>query len=103
MGHLIVKYKKMIVVRETFIANPGMASKLAKVMKEASSIMDKKSRVMTDYVGEFNKVVLETEYESLGEFEERMKEYASNPDVKNKMAGYTDMFHSGSREIYRLQ
>ena len=93
----------MIVVRETFIAHPGMASKLAKVMKGVVEAMGADARVMTDLVGEFNQVVMETKFKNLGEFEERMKEYSSNPDVGKVMSGYTDLFQTGTREIFTIQ
>ena len=53
----------MYVIRETFVAKPGQASKLAKQMKEAMAAMPRgngKTRVLTDFVGPFNTVVLET-------------------------------------------
>jgi len=92
----------MIIVRESFIAKPGMASKLARLMKEAADLIGDKSRVMTDLTGAFNKVVMETEFENVGEFEKRMQKYKENQEVRNKMAGYTEMFQAGSRELYEV-
>ena len=92
----------MIVVREYFIAKPGCASKLATLFKEVAKIAAmKKTRVLTDVTGEFNKVVMETEVESLADFEARLQEYMNNPAVEEKMKGYTDMYLTGGREIYR--
>lgn len=52
----------MYVIREVFTARPGMASRLARLMREASQGNDKfKVRVLTDFIGPFNTVVLETE------------------------------------------
>ena len=51
----------MIVVRETFIAKPGMASKLATWFK-AEMEGQRGCRVMTDLVGSFNSVIMETEF-----------------------------------------
>jgi len=87
-------------IREVFITKPGQASKLAKLMKEVMP----KSLVMTDVTGVFNKVVVATEIENLAAFEERMKEYSSNKNkgAEVKMKGYTDMYTSGKREIYRV-
>ena len=90
----------MILVRETFIAKPGMASKLARLIKEAT--VAHKTRVMTDLAGQFNHVVMETEFENLAEFEKRMQQYRENQEMKTKMSGYTDMYQTGSREIYQL-
>jgi hypothetical protein len=90
----------MIVVRNCFVAKPGMASKLAAQLKEAaasSSITG--ARVLTDVTGEFNRVVLEYEAQSIGEFEANMKEYATNQAFRDKMKGYTDLYVTGYREI----
>ena len=88
----------MILVREVFIAKPGQASSLARLMSEVMP----RSRVMTDMTGVFNKVVMETEVDDLNAFEARMKDYLSNQEMKKKMAGYTDMYTTGKREIYRI-
>ena len=93
----------MYVVRETFTAKPGMASKLAKMFREVSSEMPGvKSRVLTDFVSDYNTVVWEVEMKELADFEKMMKEYATKPDLGKKMAGYTEMWQTGKREIYRV-
>ena len=93
----------MIIVREYFIAKPGQASKLASMLKEvATTASPGKSRVLSDVTGEFNRVIMETEADSMAEFEARMKEYSSNPEWKKKMVGYTDLWISGGREILRV-
>ena len=70
----------MIVIRNCFIAKPGCASKLATQLKEASTVAKGafNYRVLTDVTGDFNRVVLEYEVGSIGEFEERMKDYSTN-------------------------
>jgi hypothetical protein len=97
------RLKRMIVVREHFIAKPGFASKLATLFKEATQIAGiKKWRVLTDVTGEFNKVEMETEFENLADLEARLQEHMNNPALKEKMKGYTDMYLTGGREIYRV-
>ena len=92
----------MIVVRETFVAKPGMASKLARMVKDAVGSGPDRVRVLTDLVGPFNTVVLETEVDSMASFEKRMREYGTNQEIRNKMAGYTDLYSEGRREIYQV-
>jgi hypothetical protein len=93
----------MYIVRETFTAKPGMASKLAKLFSEVSKEMaGPKSRVLTDYIGPYNTVVWEVEVNQISDFEKMMKEYAEKPEIGKKMAGYTEMYMSGKREIYRI-
>lgn len=94
----------MYVIRETFVARPGQASKLAQQMKEAVAVMPlkAKTRVMTDYIGPFNTVVLETEVSDLGEFDRLMQEYPQHAAIREKLKGYTELYQSGGREIYRV-
>jgi len=93
----------MIVVRNCFVAKPGMASKLAAQIKEAAALQQITGfRVLTDLTGDFNRVILEYEAQNVGEFESRMKEYATNTAFRDKMKGYTDMYVTGSREILQV-
>jgi hypothetical protein len=93
----------MIVVRNCFVAKPGQASTLAALIKEAvraSTIT--RYRVLTDLTGDFNRVVLEYEAESVNEFEQSLREYATNTAFRDKMKGYTDLYLTGSREILQV-
>lgn len=93
----------MIVVRNCFVAKPGQASKLAAQVKAAAGVSSIKSyRVLTDLTGEFNRVILEYEAASVGEFEAAMKDYATNEAFRDKMKGYTDLWITGSREILQV-
>ena len=93
----------MFVIRNTFIAKPGCASKLATQLKEASAAFQMTgARVMTDVTGEFNRVILEHSAESLEEFEKRMQETMGSPIYRERMAGYTDLWITGSREVLRV-
>jgi hypothetical protein len=93
----------MFIVREEFTAKPGQASKLAALFKDFLTVMPRqKARVLTDAVGRFNTVVIETEVADLSAHEKEMQEYMSRPDLRDKMKGYTDMYLTGRREIYRI-
>jgi len=93
----------MYVVRTRFIAKPGMASKLASLMKDVMTMQfAAKVRVMTDYVASMNTVVMEIEVEQLAEYEKMLKDYGQRADIRERMAGYTDLYISGDREIYRV-
>lgn len=93
----------MIVVRNCFVAKPGQASKLAAQLKEAAAAAKiPRHRILTDLTGEFNRVVMEYEAENIGEFEARMKQYASDSAMRDKMKGYTDLWITGSREILQV-
>jgi hypothetical protein len=88
----------MLIIREVFIAKPGMASKLAKMWKELWPDV----RVMTDMIGVFNKVVMETEVESLDHVEKRLASYEKIFKGNSQYANYADLYAQGKREIYRI-
>ena len=93
----------MFVVRETFIAKPGKASALAAQFKQTFADMPQfKMRVLTDVIAQFNCVVLETECEDLTAFEKALREAMANPQLREKMKGYTDLYQEGRREVYRI-
>lgn len=93
----------MIVVRNCFVAKPGAASTLAAQFKAAAVVAKIPTyRVLTDLTGDFNRVILEYEAENLGEFEARMKDYATNQEFRDKMKGYTDLYITGTREILQV-
>lgn len=93
----------MILVRNSFIAKPGMAGKLASQLKEIAKAGDlKNARVMTDMTGDFNHVVMEHEVGSTSEFEELMARYSSDPQIREKAKGYIDLWSTGRRELFRI-
>jgi len=93
----------MFVIRNTFIAKPGCAGKLAAQLKAAMAAFEMPgARVMTDLTGDFNRVVMEHTAESLAEFEKRMQETMGSALYRERMAGYTELWITGSREILRL-
>jgi hypothetical protein len=96
----------MIIVHDIFICKPGNASKLAKKFKEAMSSTKELLNIMTDMTGQFNKVVVVTQYENLTGYEKSWDYHKEHPEEMKKMeeamAGYTDMYLTGSREIYQV-
>lgn len=92
----------MIIIREVFHAKPGKASTLAKMFKEVLADSPDPARVLTDVVGQFNTVVIETEVKDLVAFEQRMADYKENAKWREKLAGYTDLYRTGQREMYRI-
>jgi hypothetical protein len=92
----------MFVVRNRFVAKPSCAGKLAAQLKEAvTSFEMPNARVLTDVTGDFNQVVMEFT-NNLGEIEKRMQETMGSPKYREKMAGYTELWITGSREILRI-
>jgi hypothetical protein len=99
-----IKTINMIIVQETFVAKPGMAGKLAKLMRTVMGQegVGSRVRVMTDLTGSFNTIVMQTEFDGLLGFEQRMKDYAQNSPWREKMVGYTEMYTKGKREIFQV-
>lgn len=97
----------MIIVHDIFVCKPGNASKLAKMFKESmASGPGEKNVIMTDMTGQFNRVIMVSEHENLAAYEKSFEEYMNpTPEMKESMAkmeGYTDMYLTGSREIYKV-
>lgn len=96
----------MIIIHDIFICKPGNASKLAKKFKEAMAGSKELVNIMTDMTGSFNKVVMVSQYENLTAYEKSWEKYSQNSEEMKKMneamAGYQDMYLTGSREIYQV-
>lgn len=96
----------MIIVHDIFICKPGNASRFAKLFKEVMVGNDELVNIMTDMTGEFNKVVMVSKYENLTAYEQSFQKYMHDSEemqkMKEKMQGYTDMYLTGSREIYQV-
>ena len=96
----------MIIVHDIFICKPGNASKLAKMFKTGMTGSAELVNIMTDMSGQFNKVVMVTRYDSLTAYEKSWEKYKENSEEMKKMteamAGYQDMYLTGSREIYQV-
>lgn len=93
----------MIIVRNSFIAKPGQALKLAALLKDMTKLANlRNARILTDLTGDFNQVVMEHEVESASEFEELFKRYSSDTELREKMKGYTELWNTGRRELFRV-
>ena len=96
----------MIIVHDIFVCKPGNASKLAKKFKEGMTGNSDLVNIMTDMTGQFNRVIMVTKYDSLTAYEKSWEKYQEKSEEMKKMeeamAGYQDMYLTGSREIYQV-
>jgi len=96
----------MIQVHETFVCKPGNASKLAKKFKEAMAATGEPVTILTDMTGQYNRVTMVSQYENLAAYEKNWDKFKADPEAMKKMeaamAGYQDMYLTGSREIYQI-
>ena len=96
----------MIIVHDIFICKPGNASKLAKLFKEVMVENKELVRIMTDLTGDYNKVVMVTQYDNLTAYEQSFQKYMQDTEemkiMKEKMKGYHELYLTGSREIFQV-
>lgn len=96
----------MIIVHDIFVCKPGNASKLAKLFKEVMADSKELVHIMTDMTGQFNRVIIVSQYTDLTDYEQSWKRMEADAEKMKKMSeqmkGYTDMYLTGSREIYRV-
>jgi len=98
----------MIIVHDIFVCKPGNASKIAKLFREWTDIKPKKNtNVMTDMTGQYHRVIIATNYDSLVSYEEETKHMMENQTAEekammDKFKDMNDMYVSGSREIYKV-
>jgi len=95
----------MIIVHDTFICKPGNASKMAKLFKEVMVGPDM-LHVMTDMTGQWHRVIMVSQFESLSAYEKSWEKYMEdteeNRQMNEKMKGMNEMYVSGSREIFKV-
>jgi hypothetical protein len=96
----------MLIVREVFTAKPGQAGKFARLFKRVHANMPN-TRIMTDYIGNYNTVVMETQVKDLAEFEQMLSDYKTgkieiDAQLKQELANYTELWQSGHREVFQL-
>ncbi|MBT1685743.1 hypothetical protein [Dawidia soli] len=94
----------MIIVQDTFVCKPGNASKLAKLFKEVMGGRPELVNILSDMTGSFNRVVVVTRHDSLTAYEKSWESMSQEESQKmqEKMKGYTEMYQSGSREIFQV-
>ena len=96
----------MIIVHDIFVCKPGNASKLAKLFKETSAHDKHLVNIMTDMTGQYNRVIMVTQYDDLVGYQKSWEEYMNpTPEMKEamkKMENYHEMYLTGSREIYKV-
>jgi len=94
----------MIIVHDTFTCKPGNASKVAKLFKEVMSGPEV-LHILTDMTGQWHRVIIVTQYDSLTAYEQSWEKYAAdteeNRKMGEKMKGLNEMYVSGHREIFK--
>ena len=96
----------MILVHDSFVCKPGNASKLAKLFKEVMADSKEVVKIITDMTGQYNRVIMVSQFDNLTAYEQSWEKYKQDTEamkkMTEKMAGYQDMYLTGSREIYQV-
>ncbi len=96
----------MYLIRDTFHCKPGMAKDLVDKFKQTIPFMEehnlKNTKILTDVVSNYWTVVLESEVETLAEFENR-RGFTSKPEVQEIMKDYMNLVEGGQREIFKIE
>lgn len=98
----------MIVVRDVFNLKYGKARDAKAAWKEMSEIMKASDpdrvqpRVLTDLTGQAYRMVMETEFPSLTEYEKEMGKVFSNEQWRAAYQKFTPLVESGHREIFSV-
>ena len=96
----------MILVRDVFQLKFGKAREATALWKEGRGFLEgdqriKSVRLLTDLVGSYYTVVLETTYDSLGDFERSMSE-GMNDEWRAWYGRYVPLVESGYREMFMV-
>jgi len=96
----------MIVVRNIFQIRAGSMKQAVALAKQGQSFTERagftRSRALTDVVGDFYTLVLETECESLQDFERGIGESFGNTEWQTWYKQFTPLVQSGRREIMQI-
>jgi hypothetical protein len=97
----------MFVIRDVFRTKAGKGKEISTMFKKASGMMPKEGvharRVLSDTVGCYWTIVMETEVEKLQSYFDLMTSRPDNPEIEKVMKGYADMVESGYREIFKVE
>jgi hypothetical protein len=99
----------MIVVRDIFQLKFGKARDAIASWKDGHNLIEKlnnngnKFRLLTDFAGgQYYTLVMESEYESLSEFEEAMSKTMGDKEWKDWYQKFVPLAESGRREILNV-
>lgn len=93
----------MIIVHDIFVCKPGNASKVAKLFKDVMKDNEELVNIMTDMTGQYNRVIMVSRYDNLTAYEKSWESYKDDTkQMQEKMAGYQEMYLTGSREIFQV-
>ena len=96
----------MILVRDIFQLRFGATREALGLLERGMEIErrynPRATRVLTDLAGEYYTLVIEAEFESLGEMEAVLSASFQDPDWRAWYGSFTPLVQSGRRELFRI-
>lgn len=96
----------MIVVRDVFRVQFGKMRDVVELWKPVleleAQFAGSKPRILTDMVGPYYTLVLETQFESLAAFEDTFKQGAASEEWRKAYQQVVPYLESGYREIFTI-
>lgn len=96
----------MIVVRDIFQLHFGKAREAVALAKEMRTIEQAAgypvSRLLTDVVGEYYTLVMESTFENLADHEKGLSQGTQDQGWRDLYARFVPLVRSGRREIFRV-
>ena len=96
----------MIIVRDVFQLHFGKAREAIALAKEGRELERRAgypvSRILTDVVGEYYTLVMESSFESLAQHEEALRAASQDQAWREWYAKFVPLVHEGRREVFRV-
>jgi hypothetical protein len=97
----------MILVRDVFRLKFGKAREAVAQWKQMGDLAKRSGflgnpRILTDLVGPYYTLVMETTYDSLAAFDQELKKGMGNPEWHAAYERFTPLVESGYREIFTV-
>ena len=97
----------MFVVRDVFRTKAGKGKDVSTMFKKGVAAMPgegvKSRRILSDVVGGYWTIVVETEVDQLQTYFDQMNQRPANPEAEQAMKGYAELVESGYREVFKVE
>ena len=97
----------MFLARDVFRTKAGKGKEIVTMFKKVMEFMPnegvKSRRILSDVVGPYWTIVMETEVEKLESYFDLMNQRPSHPEAEQVMKGYADLVDGGYREIFKVE
>ncbi len=96
----------MILVRDVFYLKFGKAKEAKALLKEGTALIGKigysAPRFLTDFTGKSYRLIMESQWKSLGEWEETLKSAFGDKNWQDWYQKFVPLVETGEREILTI-